>query len=104
MRSRVLNPAVLALFAALAVLCLADIAYACPGCKESLSGSQANLARGFYYSILFMMSMPFLILGGVGGYFYWQIRKARAALAPASAATPVATLGGSIAEDVVTAT
>jgi hypothetical protein len=69
-----------------AILLAADAAWACPSCKESLSASQANLARGFYYSILFMMSMPFLILFGIGGYFYWQIRKARAALAAKAAA------------------
>lgn len=76
-------PAVIAL--AIVFFCC-QTAWACPGCKDSLSANQMNLARGFYYSILFMMSMPFLILFGVGGYFYWQIRKARRALA---AQTPV---------------
>jgi hypothetical protein len=79
--------AIVALVVFAAILSVADAAWACPSCKESLSASQANLARGFYYSILFMMSMPFLILGGIGGYFYWQIRKARAALASQPAAT-----------------
>lgn len=112
MLSRVHKPirkGLLALFAAIAVLCLADAAWACPSCKESLSASQANMARGYYYSILFMMSMPFLILFGVGGYFYWQIRKARAAMAKAPAnelAAPslAATAQETLAEEVVTAT
>ena len=80
-----------------------DAAWACPSCKESLSASQANLARGFYFSILFMMSMPFLILFGIGGYFYWQIRKALALAAQTAAGdnqpahqlnSPVTTLPG----------
>jgi len=31
------------------------------------------------WSILFMMSMPFLILGGFGTYVYFSIRRARRA-------------------------
>jgi hypothetical protein len=29
------------------------------------------------YSILFMMAMPFVLLGSFGTYVYFQIRKAR---------------------------
>jgi heme/copper-type cytochrome/quinol oxidase subunit 2 len=59
---------------------LAEPVWACPNCKESLAtGPNAfNLVRGFFWSIVFMMSMPFLILGGLGSYFYWEVRKARA--------------------------
>lgn len=72
---------VVALVAAVAIVLVASgIASACPTCKESLAHdpASANLARGFYYSILFMVSMPFLIFGGMSAYFYWEIRKARA--------------------------
>lgn len=57
-----------------------DLALACPTCKESLAHdpAAANLVRGYAYSILFMLSMPPLILGGLCTYFYWEIRKARA--------------------------
>ncbi len=52
-------------------------ALACPTCKEGLNdpASQA-MAAGYFYSILFMMSMPFLILGTFGSFAYRSIRKA----------------------------
>jgi heme/copper-type cytochrome/quinol oxidase subunit 2 len=79
-RSR-MTPRLAACCAALAaVLLLAGVASACPTCKDNLAHdpATANLARGFYYSILFMVSMPFLIFGGMSAYFYWEVRKARA--------------------------
>jgi len=70
-----------ALFVLLAICCLAGEAAACPTCKEGLAendpSSQA-MAAGYFYSILFMMSMPFLILGTFGSFAYWSVRKARA--------------------------
>jgi len=39
---------------------------ACPNCKEALAaqtGDAARLKDGYFYSILFMMGMPFLLLG-----------------------------------------
>jgi len=64
----------------MAVMLSAAIATACPTCKDSLAHdpASANLARGYAYSILFMLSMPPLILGGLSAYFYWEVRKARA--------------------------
>ncbi|HMP05614.1 MAG TPA: hypothetical protein PJ982_04635 [Lacipirellulaceae bacterium] len=55
-------------------------AMACPTCKEDLAGSPQSqgLATGFYYSILLMMSMPFLILGGLGTVFYRSMKRAQA--------------------------
>ncbi|MDB5352397.1 MAG: hypothetical protein JWN86_3644 [Planctomycetota bacterium] len=41
-------------------------ATACPNCKEALAsqtGEGAKLKDGYYYSILFMMAMPFALLG-----------------------------------------
>lgn len=67
----------LVLFAALAAI--PTIAMACPNCKDALAHDPdaANLARGLYYSILFMLAMPALILTGLGSLFYLEIRKAR---------------------------
>jgi hypothetical protein len=64
----------------LLVLCESAL-WACPNCRDALAGDpvQAGLVRGFFWSILFMLSMPFLILGGLGSYFYWQVRSARQA-------------------------
>ncbi|MFO0895863.1 MAG: hypothetical protein U0836_00420 [Pirellulales bacterium] len=59
---------------------LAQPALACPNCKDSFAEQGANgknLARGFYWSILFMMGAPFAILGGFSGYMYLEVRKAR---------------------------
>lgn len=80
-------------FLFLVVLC--GVATACPTCKDSLAGTDPNhagMVRGYFWSILFMMSMPFLILAGLSTYMYWEVRKARAR--EAEAAEPlVATVG-----------
>ena len=62
------------------VLLLAALAEACPNCKETLATDPAKqgLARGIYYSILFMMSMPFFIFGGLCSYFYYLVCRDRA--------------------------
>ena len=64
----------------LALTLTAAVATACPTCKDSLAHdpASANLVRGYAYSILFMLSMPPLILGTLCAYFYWEIRKAKA--------------------------
>ena len=52
---------------------------ACPGCKEALaSESGGNLVQGFFWSILFMMAMPFAFVGAFGSYMYLEVRRARA--------------------------
>jgi hypothetical protein len=65
-----------------AVVCvLTQAASACPTCKNGLmEGDEASqrLLRGYFWSILFMMSMPFAILIGVGGYMYREVKKAQA--------------------------
>ena len=78
------------------VLLLAGAATACPTCKDQLAHdpASANLARGFYYSILFMLSMPPLILGGLSAYFYWEVRKARARQAAAPTELRASPSGG----------
>ena len=72
-----------ALLCAVATLLYAGAAEACPNCKnaiaEDATGDGKNMARGFYYSILFMMSMPFLLLGSFTSLMYVQVRKARRA-------------------------
>lgn len=61
----------------------ADAAWACPSCREALASSSGggDLVGGFFWSILFMLSMPFLLLGSFSLYFYLLIRKARASRA-----------------------
>jgi hypothetical protein len=61
----------------LLLLLAAAAAEACPNCKETIAGdpAQQGLARGIYYSILFMMSMPFFLLGSLSTYFYYLVRR-----------------------------
>ena len=66
----------------LVLLAAAAVAQACPGCKDALAANDPdhqNIVRGYFWSILFMMSMPFLILGSFSAYMYYEVRKARAA-------------------------
>jgi len=62
------------------VLLIASVAAACPTCKEGLAQNDPqgqSIAAGFYYSILFMMSMPYIVLGTFGSIAYLSIRRAR---------------------------
>lgn len=63
----------------LALSCLAGPVSACPTCKDGMAGDPAysSMVKGYFWSILFMMSMPFLVFSGVAGYFYYEIRRAR---------------------------
>jgi hypothetical protein len=63
------------------ILMIASVAAACPNCKEGLAQNDpqgTSVAAGYYYSILFMMAMPFTILGTFGSLAYLSIRRARA--------------------------
>lgn len=67
---------------ALAFLLLACVmsveASACPTCKDGIAENDPaaqSMAAGYFYSILFMMTMPFLILGSFISFAYWSIRK-----------------------------
>jgi hypothetical protein len=68
-------------FVAVAVVAvLATVASACPSCKEGLDQNDPHhqsVAAGFYYSILFMLSMPYIILGSFGYLAYLSIRRAK---------------------------
>lgn len=71
------------LLAALVVVLIVSTcgeAMACPTCKDGLAENDpasAAQAAGYFYSILFMMAMPFLILGTLGSAAYLSIRRAK---------------------------
>ncbi|MDT8324323.1 MAG: hypothetical protein RRA94_09435 [Bacteroidota bacterium] len=48
------------------LLLMPGLAEACPNCKEAYmgDGGQSPVASGFNTSIIFMMIMPFLVIGG----------------------------------------
>ena len=62
------------------VCLLAGTAAACPTCKEALAGTEGagDIINGYFYSIMFMVSMPFTILGGFGVCAYRAVNKAKA--------------------------
>src|SRR5215204_5837541 len=70
------------IIAVVAILCgLADGAWACPTCKEGVAQNDPHyqsMAAGYYYSILFMMSMPFIILTTFGSFAYRSVKRAQA--------------------------
>jgi hypothetical protein len=44
-------------------------------CRTALGGPEDPLARGLNVSILFLLSMPFVLLGTVGGWFFYMFRR-----------------------------
>jgi len=69
-------------FSIAAAVCgmLAAVAVACPTCQNALAQNDPvhqSLVAGYFYSILFMMSMPFLLVGTFGSYAYLLVRRSR---------------------------
>jgi heme/copper-type cytochrome/quinol oxidase subunit 2 len=60
------------------VLMSATVASACPSCRQALGaadGAQGDLARGIYYSVMFMLTMPFAIVGTFGCMAYRAVKR-----------------------------
>jgi uncharacterized membrane protein len=72
----------------LTLMCLVDVASACPTCKDAMAGDPANsnMVQGYFWSIIFMMSMPFLVFSTVAAYFYYEVCRARKQQAAATVA------------------
>lgn len=66
----------LALSVALALI--PSAAWACPMCSQVLNEEQV-IPRAFYVSILFMLGMPPLVLGGIG-FAIWRAHRKHALL------------------------
>lgn len=67
-------------FVAAAIQLVAFAASACPTCSEAIKDDPAALA--FQWSTLFMIAMPYLLVGSVGGglaYVYWNAARSAAA-------------------------
>ena len=74
MRSRVIIWSILLI----ACLSISSDALGCPTCKDGLAaaGSEgANIARGYFYSILLMIAMPFTLAGSFGLYVWRETRR-----------------------------
>jgi ABC-type nickel/cobalt efflux system permease component RcnA len=61
----------------------ASWAQGCAMCATGLGGVNDPLSRGMNISILFLMSMPFLLTASVGGwlwYSFWRSKQRRPSL------------------------
>jgi hypothetical protein len=70
---------VLAVALVVALVAAAD-AFGCPNCKDAVDTSDPaglNLARGYFYSILLMLAMPFTLAGTFGCYVWREMRRQR---------------------------
>jgi hypothetical protein len=55
------------------------LAQGCAMCRTALGSGDDPLARGFYWSILFMMSSPYIVTGSVAAWLvYRHVSGARA--------------------------
>jgi|GEM_PF-929861 len=62
----------------LTVALAAADALGCPNCKDAVNTADAdglNLARGYFYSILLMLAMPFTLAGSFGCYVWREMRR-----------------------------
>ena len=75
-------------FRPLATACLlvaalvAAEAFGCPNCKDGIAANDPegmNLARGYFYSILIMLAMPFTLVGSFGAYVWREMRRQKRA-------------------------
>lgn len=61
---------------------IAADAFGCPNCKDGINTSDPaglNVARGYFYSILFMLAMPFTLAGSFGAYVWREMRRQKRA-------------------------
>jgi hypothetical protein len=81
----------LAIGVALAAAFGAADAFGCPTCKDAVNTSDPeglNVARGYFYSILLMLAMPFTLAGSFGAYVWREMRRQRALEAAARSSPP----------------
>jgi len=69
----------LAVLVGLTLVAAAD-ALGCPNCKDAVNTADPqglNVARGYFYSILLMLAMPFTLAGSFGAYVWREMRRQR---------------------------
>ena len=65
-------------FLLIACLAISNDVLGCPTCKDGLAAADsegANIARGYFYSILLMIAMPFMLAGSFGLYVWRETRR-----------------------------
>ena len=71
---RNLKPLALSMAALAGLALFATAAQACPMCNQSIADDNL-LPHAFMYSILFMLGMPAVVLGGLGTMIYLKFRR-----------------------------
>jgi hypothetical protein len=94
----------IALVVVLAAVIVPAFASACPLCKDAkadtdYAGGTASLPHGFYYSILLMVSAPFLVVGGLIFRIWLARRRVAPTAAAESSASPAAPAGRRLVPD-----
>ena len=80
---------VVSLAIVVALLAAAD-AVGCPNCKDGVNTSDPeglNLARGYFYSILLMLAMPFTLAGSFAAYVWREMRRQQVQAAAAASSS-----------------
>ena len=49
----------------------------CAMCGTALQDQDGPLQRGIFWSVVFLISLPYSIVGGFIAYLYWRSRKVR---------------------------
>lgn len=64
------------------------LAQGCAMCKTTLDGTSDPLVEALNVSVLFMMSMPYLIVGTIGSWIYFASRRGHDAAPPPESREP----------------
>jgi hypothetical protein len=75
------NRLLLVALSIVATVAIARTALACPTCGEGLMQADPHaqsIAAGYKYSIIFMVTMPYLCLGTLASIAYYSVRRAKA--------------------------
>lgn len=77
-----MTPALRRLLVVTLLCAFAAAAHACPSCKDNLDAAAngGGLGRGFYYSILAMVTAPYLAAGAIGFAIWRAVRRVRPAV------------------------
>ncbi len=78
------------------VIAVGSDAWGCPTCKDGLQAADsegANIARGYFYSILLMIAMPFTLAGSFGLYVWREMRRQQRAASEDAANTGITVAG-----------
>ena len=76
-------------------------AFGCPNCKDAVNTADPdglNVARGYFYSILIMLAMPFTLVGSFGLYVWREVQRQKRTVIDAAAMPPDASDGPAVAQ------